>query len=1687
MERPHATSHEARGAPTGAAEGTAPTAMRRGSRRAEEEQADLLCIQTIRTLAMDAVQQANSGHPGTPMALAPVVHCLWQRLLRFDPEDPIWPDRDRFVLSNGHASMLLYSVLHLAGVKAVNRRYERLGELSVKLEDIERFRQLDSKCPGHPEYRWTSGVETTTGPLGQGVATSVGMAIAGRWQAYHFNRPGFELFDYNVYAVCGDGDMMEGISGEAASLAGHLNLSNLCWIYDNNHITIEGNTALAMSEDVAIRFLGYGWNVMRVGDANDLEMLTRAFHVFRETRDRPTLIVVDSHIAYGAPNKQDTSAAHGEPLGEEEIRLAKRSYGWPEDAKFLVPDEVREHYRNGLGRRGAELSRSWKALFTGYRQEFPDLADELIAMQRRELPAAWDRDLPSFPADAKGMAGRDASGKVLNVLAQNVPWLMGGSADLAPSTKTRLTFDGAGDFEAGQDGGRNFHFGIREHAMGAVLNGLSLSKVRPFGSGFLIFSDYMRAAIRLSALMEIPVVYVFTHDSIGVGEDGPTHQPVEQLVSLRAIPNLVVMRPADANEVTECWRVIMRFRHEPAVLVLSRQALPTLDRRKYAPASGVAQGAYVLADAPGGDPEVILMATGSEVALCVAAHGELAARGVKARVVSMPCWELFERQPAAYRERVLPPAVRARVSVEQASTLGWDRYVGPEGRRIGMHTFGASAPLKELQRKFGFTPEAVLSAAMEVLEKAGKKGVAPTRRGPAPSATTSAPVAANRLRGLQELGQSIWLDYIRRNLITSGELQRFVDQDGLRGVTSNPSIFEKAITGSTDYVHIMKALGPEDLSPQAIFERIAVRDIQDAADILHPVYEKTRARDGYVSLEVSPHLAKQTQATIDEARRLWKLVGRENLMIKVPATDEGIPAIRQLIADGVNVNITLLFSQAVYERVAEAYLAGLEALIARGGDPRRVASVASFFVSRIDSAVDALLAAKAQAAAGSTALARGLMGKVAIANAKLAYDRYKRIFSGDRWEKLSRAGAQTQRLLWASTSSKNPAYRDVMYVEALIGPDTVNTVPPATYDAFRDHGQLARTLDADVEAAREVLSELERAGISLREVTDKLLRDGVELFREAFDKLLEALGKKKRAAEPKISGLRFTLAEQDRKAFQTALEDWRTGRKVRRLWAADASLWTGSDEASWLGWLGITESQIAHLHELESIRDEVARAGFQHALLLGMGGSSLAPEVLKTTYGDREGHPSLHVLDSTDPAQIKAFEGKIDPAKTLFIVSSKSGTTLEPNILKQYFFEVAREALGAEAGDHFIAITDPGSKLQEIAERDRFRRIFAGVPSIGGRYSALSSFGMVPAAVMGLDLNRFLDRTEEMVAACASCTPVEDNPGAVLGLILGTLARAGRDKVTIVSSPGIEALGAWLEQLIAESTGKGGNGLIPVDRERLGPPSVYGDDRVFTFLRLAAAPDQAQDAAVDALRRAGQPVVQVDVEDIYDLGQEFFRWEIAIAVAGSFLGINPFDQPDVEASKIATRQLTSQYERTGSVPPEIPFLDEGGIKLFADDRNASELLRAAGAEKTLASVLRAHLGRLGPGDYLGLLAYLEMSSANVGVLQQLRHAVRDRKKAATCLGFGPRFLHSTGQAYKGGPNTGVFLQVTCDDATDLAVPGQKYTFGIVKAAQARGDFQILTERGRRALRVHLGRDVAAGLATLAGAVEKALR
>jgi transketolase len=677
---------------------------------------DLLAINTIRTLSIDAVQAANSGHPGTPMALAPLVYTLWNRVMRFDPQDPIWPGRDRFVLSNGHASMLLWSVLYLTGTQAVNAEYETLGKPAVTLDDIKHFRQFGSHAPGHPEYHLVSGVETTSGPLGQGIATSVGMAIAQRWLAARYNQSGFAIFDYDIYAVCGDGCLMEGIGSEAASLAGHLGLDNLCWIYDNNHITIEGSTRLAFTEDVAVRFAGYGWNVLRVGDANDITRIEQALVAFRETKGRPTLVILDSHIGYGSPHRHDTAAAHGEPLGLEEVRLTKRAYGWPEDANFLVPDGVREHFAKNVGMRGAEARLKWQDLFAAYRWKYPALATEVDQMQRRELPTGWDRNLPVFAPDQKGVAGREASGKVLNVLAQNIPWLIGGSADLGPSTKTLLTYQGADDVQAATPGGKNLHFGVREHAMAAILNGLALSKLRPFGATFLIFSDYARPALRLAALMELPAIFAFTHDAMGDGEDGPTHQPIEHLASMRAIPGLTMFRPGDANEVVEAYRSVMQLRHRPAVLVLSRQPLPTLDRGKYASASGVARGAYVLADTHGGKPEVILIATGSELSLAVDAHERLAADGVRSRVVSMPSWDIFERETQDYRDSVLPPDVTARVAIEQASTFGWERYVGTVGRVIGMHTFGASAPLKSLQQEFGFTVDNAVTTAKALLQ-----------------------------------------------------------------------------------------------------------------------------------------------------------------------------------------------------------------------------------------------------------------------------------------------------------------------------------------------------------------------------------------------------------------------------------------------------------------------------------------------------------------------------------------------------------------------------------------------------------------------------------------------------------------------------------------------------------------------------------------------------------------------------------------------------------------------------------------------------------------------------------------------------------------------------------------------------------------------------------------------------------
>jgi transaldolase/glucose-6-phosphate isomerase len=948
---------------------------------------------------------------------------------------------------------------------------------------------------------------------------------------------------------------------------------------------------------------------------------------------------------------------------------------------------------------------------------------------------------------------------------------------------------------------------------------------------------------------------------------------------------------------------------------------------------------------------------------------------------------------------------------------------------------------------------------------------------------------ANPLRTLNEYGQSVWLDFVSRDLLKSGGLAKLIADDGLRGVTSNPSIFEKAIGHGDDYdTLIAQAEASGDLDPGALFEDLAVRDIQEGADTLNTVYEQTQRRDGFISLEVSPYLAMNTHETIEEARRLWREVNRRNLMVKVPGTKPGLTAIRTLIGEGINVNVTLLFSQQVYADVAEAYISGLEAFAKKGGDPHKVASVASFFVSRIDTLVDDELDKKIAAAADPAEKARlqNLKGKIAIANAKLAYQRYNEIYAGERWQRLAQQGAQTQRLLWASTGTKNKAYSDVLYVDELIGSDTVNTMPPATMDAYRDHGRPRPSLEEDIAAAKRVMDALPAAGISIDAVTAKLVDDGVRLFADAADQLYAAVQKKRRTVlGGKLNAMTYKLPAELETDIQAALEEWRKEGKVRRLWAADASLWTEEDEAKWVGWLGIVDQQLKGVAHLQDFADEVKEAGFTDVLLLGMGGSSLGPEVLGETFGSKPGYPKLHVLDSTDPAQIRHFEARVDLARTLFLVSSKSGSTLEPNIFKQYFYERAKQAVGAaEAPKRFVAITDPGSSLEKAALTEGFRRIFHGEASIGGRYSVLSAFGMAPAAAIGIDPRAFLESTAEMVRSCAASAPPVENPGVVLGSILGCAQRRGRDKVTVTASKGIADFGAWLEQLLAESTGKLGKGVVPVDGEPLGPPAAYGNDRVFAYLRLASDQDAEQEQAITALEAAGQPVVRIVVHDPMQLGQEFFRWEMATAVAGSIIGINPFDQPDVEAAKVKARDLTDAYEKTGVLPQERPFFEGDGIKLFADARNEAVMKPQAAS---LAAALKAHFARIGPSDYAALLAYIDRNASHIEMVQRLRRLIRDKTKAATCVGFGPRFQHSTGQAYKGGPNSGVFLQITCDEAEDLPVPGQTYTFGIVKAAQARGDLEVLAERGRRVLRAHITGNVEKGLDTLSRAVEEALR
>jgi transaldolase/glucose-6-phosphate isomerase len=951
-------------------------------------------------------------------------------------------------------------------------------------------------------------------------------------------------------------------------------------------------------------------------------------------------------------------------------------------------------------------------------------------------------------------------------------------------------------------------------------------------------------------------------------------------------------------------------------------------------------------------------------------------------------------------------------------------------------------------------------------------------------------MAKNPLRELRERGQSVWLDFLSRDFLRAGGLDKLIAEDGLAGVTSNPAIFQKAIGHGDAYdEQIERVLASGWPSITTVFEELAVLDIRDAADALRRTYDVTRGADGFVSLEVSPYLANDTAGTIEEARRLWRTVGRENLMIKVPGTPAGLPAIRQLIGEGLNINITLLFSRDVYAEVVEAYLAGLEHLLSQGQPIDRIASVASFFVSRIDTVADKLLGEriKATAKAEERAQLELLRGKTAIANAKLAYQLYQALFSGERWTRLKEAGARPQRLLWASTGTKNPEYRDVMYVEELIGPDTVNTLPESTLEAFRDHGMARETLTENVAAAAQTLDTLERAGISLEKITADLVVDGVQQFSDAFDKLLASVAaKRRRFLGDKLNAQSVSLDKELKGEVDKLADDWRAGGKLRRLYQRDAGLWSRRDEDKWLGWLDVVEAQLRNLDRLTALANDVRSAGFRNAVLLGMGGSSLGPEVLAQSLGSASGFPRLHVLDSTSPAQIRAVEAQIDPAKTLFIVSSKSGTTLEPNVLMEYFRARVADAIGAErAAERFVAISDPGSALHKLATREGFRAVFDGVASIGGRYSVLSPFGMVPLAVMGRDVRDLLERTQTMVRSCGPDVPPEENPGAQLGLVLASLAKRGRDKVTIVASPAVADFGAWAEQLIAESTGKQGKGLIPIADEPPGAPEAYGSDRVFIYLRHPGSAARAQDEAIAALEKAGQPLVRIEIADPALLGQEFFRWEMATAIAGAVLGINPFDQPDVEASKVATRDLTDAIEKRGALPAETPVFRANGIALFADEGNAGAL-RQAGANSTLESWLQAHLSRLHPGDYFATLAYVERNATSIAALQQLRTAVRDRKQVATCAEFGPRFLHSTGQAYKGGPNTGVFLQITADAGQDLAVPGRKASFGLIQAAQARGDFRVLAERGRRVLRAHIAGEVAAGLAEIDRAGRRAL-
>ncbi|MHB8529266.1 MAG: bifunctional transaldolase/phosoglucose isomerase [Caulobacteraceae bacterium] len=947
----------------------------------------------------------------------------------------------------------------------------------------------------------------------------------------------------------------------------------------------------------------------------------------------------------------------------------------------------------------------------------------------------------------------------------------------------------------------------------------------------------------------------------------------------------------------------------------------------------------------------------------------------------------------------------------------------------------------------------------------------------------------NPLTALGEAGQAMWLDYLHRKILHNGELARLIENDGLKGLTSNPSIFEKAIGEGDAYDAALKGLiDQRDAEAGDLYERLAIADIQGAADVFRPTYDRLGRADGYVSLEVSPYLAMDTEATIAEARRLWRLVDRPNLMIKVPGTTPGVPAIRTLIGEGINVNVTLLFGIDAYLAVAEAHTAGLEAWKARGGDLTRVRGVASFFVSRIDTMIDAKIDARLHTAKGEEAESlKSLRGGIAIANAKIAYQRYLGLIGTPRWKALAAAGAAPQRLLWASTGTKDPAFSDILYVETLIGRDTINTMPPKTMDAFRDHGVVRETLTEDVEAARSILATSDRLGLDLAGVTAALVVDGVEKFAKAFDDLLGAVeGKRAELLGERLNRQSAKLPADLQSGLEEAIDRAAKEGWGRRLWAGDASLWTGRDEARWLGWLAAGRGETVEFAALQKLSADVREAGYDHALLMGMGGSSLGPEVLARTFGSAPGHPRLLVLDSTDPAQIARIQGQIDPARTLFVVSSKSGSTLEPNILCRYFFALAERSLGqGKAGERFIAITDPGSDLEKIAREDGFSRVFAGDPTIGGRYSVLSNFGMVPAAIIGLDPRECFETAAPMVRSCAASAPPRANPGLLLGLMLGRAAKGGRDKVTFVVSEGLADLGAWLEQLLAESTGKHGKGLIPIDAEPVGKPKAYGQDRVFIWVRLEGEDDPARDEAVRAVEEAGHPVVRIVLARREQIFQEFFRWEVAVAIAGAVIGIDPFDQPDVEASKVKARELTEAYERSGELPEGPAAIRSDGLALYADERNAEALSGAAG-EQSIEAWLRAHLRRAGQGDYVALLPYLDRNEEHIAVFQELRRKIRDARVVATAVGFGPRFQHSTGQAYKGGPNSGVFLQVTGAAQPDAAIPGSRASFGVVEAAQARGDFEVLNERGRRLLRLDLGPDVEAGLSSLSEAMDRAL-